>query len=99
FLNVRIKTRKQEHIMNNKVFKRLPLAVAVAMALPSIAQAQETRLGNVVVTAPPAAATTSGSVVATPTLQSLKPATSDSASLLRDVPGVSLYGSGGVSSL
>jgi outer membrane receptor protein involved in Fe transport len=99
FLNVRIKTRKQEHIMNNKVFKRLPLAVAVAMALPAIAQAQETRLGNVVVTAPPAAATTSGSVVATPTLQSLKPATSDSASLLRDVPGVSLYGSGGVSSL
>ena len=33
------------------------------------------------------------------TLQSLRPATSDTASLLRDVPGVSLYGAGGVSSL
>ena len=33
------------------------------------------------------------------TLQSLKPATSDTASLLRDVPGVSVYGAGGVSSL
>jgi iron complex outermembrane receptor protein len=32
-------------------------------------------------------------------LQSLRPATSDTASLLRDVPGVSLYGAGGVSSL
>jgi iron complex outermembrane receptor protein len=33
------------------------------------------------------------------TLQSLKPSTSDAASLLRDVPGVSLYGAGGVASL
>lgn len=32
-------------------------------------------------------------------LQTLRPATSDTASLLRDVPGVSLYGAGGVSSL
>ena len=32
-------------------------------------------------------------------LQSLKPATSDTAALLRDVPGVSLQGAGGVSSL
>ncbi len=32
-------------------------------------------------------------------MQSLSPATSDAASLLRDVPGVSLYGGGGVSSL
>jgi len=34
-----------------------------------------------------------------PQLQSLSPATSDTASLLRDIPGVSLYGNGGVSSL
>lgn len=33
------------------------------------------------------------------TLQTLPAATSDAASLLRDVPGVSLYGAGGVSSL
>ena len=36
----------------NRIFKRLPLAVAVSMALPVLAQAQETRLGSVVVTAP-----------------------------------------------
>lgn len=38
-------------------------------------------------------------MVSPPALQSLRPATSDAASLLRDVPGVSLYGAGGVSSL
>ena len=32
-------------------------------------------------------------------LQGLRPATSDTTSLLRDVPGVSLYGAGGLSSL
>jgi iron complex outermembrane receptor protein len=37
--------------------------------------------------------------VGSDTLQSLKPATSDTASLLRDIPGVSVYGAGGVSSL
>ena len=39
------------------------------------------------------------STVGTETVQFLRPATSDTASLLRDVPGVSLYGAGGVSSL
>jgi iron complex outermembrane receptor protein len=39
------------------------------------------------------------SVVDETKAQSLSPATSDAASLLRDVPGVSLYGAGGVSSL
>ncbi|MDR0440010.1 MAG: TonB-dependent receptor [Candidatus Accumulibacter sp.] len=33
------------------------------------------------------------------TLRTLRPATSDTASLLRDIPGVSLHGAGGVSSL
>ena len=37
--------------------------------------------------------------VAESTLKALAPATSDTASLLRDVPGVSLQGAGGVSSL
>ena len=36
----------------NGIFKRLPLAVAVSMALPLLAQAQETKLESVVVTAP-----------------------------------------------
>ncbi|MDD5559244.1 TonB-dependent receptor [Candidatus Methylomirabilis sp.] len=39
------------------------------------------------------------SVVEETKVQSLSPATSDAASLLRDIPGVSLYGGGGVSSL
>lgn len=83
----------------NKTFRRLPLAVAISLALPAIALAQETTLGRVVVTAPPSATTTSGTVVNTSALQSMRPATSDAASLLRDVPGVSFYGAGGVSSL
>jgi len=39
------------------------------------------------------------SVVDKSKLQSMSPATSDTASLLRDIPGVSLYGGGGISSL
>lgn len=39
------------------------------------------------------------SVVDETKMRSLSPATSDAATLLRDVPGVSLYGGGGVSSL
>jgi len=38
------------------------------------------------------------SVVDEVKLQSLSPATNDTASLLRDIPGVSLYGNGGISS-
>ena len=37
--------------------------------------------------------------VSTATMDSLRPATSDTATLLRDVPGVSLNGAGGISSL
>ena len=44
-------------------------------------------------------AASAASTVDTPTLKALRPATSDTASLLRDVPGVSLNGAGGVSSL
>ncbi|CBE69013.1 MAG: TonB-dependent receptor plug domain-containing protein [Candidatus Methylomirabilis oxygeniifera] len=39
------------------------------------------------------------SVIDQTTLQSIPPATNDTATLLRDVPGVSLYGAGGISSL
>jgi iron complex outermembrane receptor protein len=52
---------------------------------------------TIVVTGTPEAVAPFG--VEVENLQSLRPATSDSASLLRDVPGVSLYGAGGVSSL
>jgi iron complex outermembrane receptor protein len=74
--------------------KRVTLAAAIA-ALPYAVQAQ-TALSTIVVTGSKEDA---AARVDTPTLQSLRPATSDTASLLRDVPGVSLYGAGAVSSL
>ena len=80
-----------------KNFRRLPLAVAISLALPACALAQETTLGRVVVTGTATAATPAE--VAPGTVQTLRPATSDTASLLRDVPGVSTYGAGGMSSL
>ena len=78
-------------------FRPLPALLAV---LPLVVAAQEAALTPVVVSAPkegmqPAEAAN----VDARTLQSLRPATSDSASLLREVPGVSLHGAGGVSSL
>ncbi|MBI1905553.1 MAG: TonB-dependent receptor [Rhodocyclales bacterium] len=76
---------------------RISLALALIFAAP-LAAAQETVLSPVIVkggAAPlPGAATIDPS-----TRQSMSPATSDTASLLRDVPGVSLQGAGGVSSL
>lgn len=52
---------------------------------PSVIEAKQTALG--------------ATQVATPTLQNLRSSTSDSASLLRGVPGVSLNSGGGISSL
>ena len=76
---------------------RLPIALALA-ALPFAVLAQESLLPSVVVTAP------RGDARAVPTrdeanITGMRAATSDTASLLRDIPGVSLYGAGGVSSL
>jgi len=73
-----------------------PLAALFA-AMPLAALAQEAKFSPVVIVAPKIDAQASGPDAAG--LASLRPATSDSASLLRDVPGVSLYGAGGVSSL
>ena len=83
--------------MMKNTFRPLPLAVAISLALPVLAVAQETTLGRIVVTGSATAATPSE--VAPGTVQALRPATSDTASLLRDVPGVSTYGAGGMSSL
>jgi len=77
-------------------FKRNTLAMALAL-LPFTASAADTTLSTMVVTGAKDEAAAAN--VATPALQSMRPATSDTASLLRDVPGVSLYGAGGVSSL
>jgi iron complex outermembrane receptor protein len=81
-------------------FRRVlaPLPIMIA-ALPFAAPAQETRLGEVVVSSPRIEVPLNTTAVDKSALQALRPATSDTASLLRSVPGVSLYGAGGASSL
>jgi iron complex outermembrane receptor protein len=79
------------------LFKRATLAAALA-ALPFTALAADTAMTEVVVTAAKDEAQSATKVDAA-SIQSMRSATSDTASLLRDVPGVSLYGAGGVSSL
>jgi iron complex outermembrane receptor protein len=78
-------------------FKRATLAAVIA-ALPCAAYAADTAMTEVVVTATKDEAQAATKVDAA-SIQSMRSATSDTASLLRDVPGVSLYGAGGVSSL
>ncbi|MDQ1316178.1 MAG: iron complex outerrane recepter protein [Pseudomonadota bacterium] len=79
------------------------IPLAVALALPHLAMAADnkaTTLPEVTVSASKADTTAAGSVTLDATsLATQRAATSDSASLLRDVPGISLYGAGGVSSL
>ncbi|MFZ2854287.1 MAG: TonB-dependent receptor [Rhodocyclaceae bacterium] len=89
-------------------FARNPIALAVALALPAFWQsalAQNAQNAQVM-----DEVTISASKIRTPQvlnasqlgnadLSPLRAATSDSASLLKDIPGVSLYGAGGVSSL
>ncbi len=77
------------------------IAEEVPLLNDSTTTAEETRLPKVSVTAPALADTQlqKSSVVDTETLQSLRPATSDSASLLKEIPGLNLQGAGGVSSL
>ncbi|HOP16385.1 MAG TPA: TonB-dependent receptor [Gammaproteobacteria bacterium] len=78
---------------------RLSLAIAL-VSFGHLVTAEETRLGPIAVEAQAESAEPlTTSTVDADTVQFLRPATSDTASLLRDVPGVSLYGAGGVSSL
>ena len=74
-------------------------ALAVSLALGQSAWADDILLPEVAVTAPREEITQPTSEVDAAALRVLRPATSDSASLLRDVPGVSLNQAGGVSSL
>ena len=83
----------------NLPYERLPLLIAIALASPAIAQTPEVSLGSVEVTGVRDTSSASARAVEASTLNALRPATSDTASLLRNVPGVSLYGAGGVSSL
>ena len=87
-------------------FTRKPLALAVALTLPAASMtcahalaAETATLPEVTVSATRDDAATSSTVLDTASLATRRAATSDTASLLRDVPGVSLYGAGGVSSL
>jgi iron complex outermembrane receptor protein len=75
----------------------LPIALAI-MALPFAAHAED-RLPTVVVTGSPLKEAPAASVVGAEDIARMRAATSDTASLLADIPGVSLYGAGGVSSL
>jgi iron complex outermembrane recepter protein len=78
---------------------RLSLAVSAAL-LATPVLAEEIQLDPIVVEAQVAErGLPAGSHVDAETIRRLRPATSDTASLLRDVPGVSLYGAGGLSSL
>jgi len=91
--------------MKNKLpCARTPLALAIFLALSSGAIAQNTPptpLDAVVVVAAPETAEPAfpGTSLDAGKLSSLRAATSDTATLLRDVPGLSFYGAGGVSSL
>ena len=75
----------------------LPLMLAISLFPVTSSANEPTPLATVVVEGTPENLAPGGVAVAN--LPSLRAATSDTASLLRDVPGVSLYGAGGVSSL
>lgn len=78
--------------------QRLTLALAIA-AMPLTLHAQETNLSAVVVTGAKIEEAAKAEKVDSASLTRMRAATSDTASLLADVPGISLYGAGGVSSL
>jgi len=79
-----------------------PLAAAIALAFSSAAWQQagaQTTLNEVVVAAGKLPEATSPRQVGTAEIAAKHAITRDTAALLQDVPGVSLYGAGGVSSL
>lgn len=79
-----------------------PLCLLIAIAFPVQAQqsAAPTSYGNVLITAPAERPLPANSAnLSAADLAARRAASSDTASLLRDAPGVSLYGAGGVSSL
>jgi len=78
---------------------RLSLAIALASLIHPVS-AQDTTLGPITVEAAAEQESLPGATaVDSATVQLLRPATSDTAGLLRDVPGLSLNNAGGVSSL
>jgi len=85
----------------DSLFRPGSLSVAVACALMAqLAHAEEVQSSPVLVVTKQAPAPLDNAVQQPPyMIEMLRAATNDSASLLRDIPGVSLYGAGGVSSL
>ncbi len=87
-----------------RVIRRFSLPLSIAAAFAAQAQqtvpVQPTYLGEVQITAPAdRLAPISGAILNSNELAAKRASTSDTASLLRDIPGISLYGNGGVSSL
>lgn len=85
----------------NHFFSPQKLSLAIASALVSMAAiANDNNPEPILVQATKPAANTPFSAAVRPAdIAAQRAATSDTASLLRDIPGVSLYGAGGVSSL
>jgi len=87
------------------IFKLTPLAAALTLVLPVLslcatrASAQSTTLPPVTVNAARTSALPGAQALDASGLASGAAASSDTASLLRDIAGLSLYGAGGVSSL
>ena len=82
------------------IFRLTPLAALIALPATPVLATEVPTLESIVVTATrPVVESVSGLRLKEADLGPRRAATSDSASLLRDVPGVSLYGAGGVSSL
>jgi iron complex outermembrane receptor protein len=79
--------------------RRSVFLLLTSVAGTSWGQEEVYNLGEVVVTATRQVPPFSGSSIGRETIDTLSASTSDTATLLRDVPGVSLYGAGGVSSL
>ena len=83
------------------LLQRTLLATLVTALAHGTAVADDVQLPNITVTASPLdqEQTLNASVIDPEALQSLRPATSDTAGLLKYIPGVSLQGAGGVSNL
>lgn len=81
--------------------RKTHLASAILMLLPASNLLAEESLPGITVTTSPylEAKIPTASGMYEDTLQIMRPATSDSASLLKNIPGVNIQGSGGVSSL
>jgi len=78
----------------------LAIALASALLVPNPVSAEESVMEPIVVKATrPATPLISGTTLDAADIAPQRAATSDTASLLKNVPGVSLYGAGGVSSL